>query len=67
MIERGTDAEDRLKYFGIIHGDFCGTQVRCDGKFERDLFSEAWESLPEQIRLRRYRPMLRKVRQQLAD
>jgi len=35
--------------------------------YERDLFSEAWESLPEQIRLRRYRLMLRKVRQQLAD
>jgi ribonuclease HII len=35
--------------------------------YERDLFSESWADLPEQIRIRRYRLMLRKMRQQLEN
>jgi ribonuclease HII len=35
--------------------------------YERDLFSEPWTDLPEQTRIRRYRLMLRKMRQQLEN
>ena len=35
--------------------------------YEKDLFSDAWANLPEQMRIRRYRLMLRKMRQQLGN
>ena len=35
--------------------------------YEKDLFSDAWANLPEQMRIRRYRLMLRRMRQQLGN
>lgn len=64
-------------YATAVHLDALGRAGPCEihrrsfypvGVFyERDLFSEPWEDMSEQLRLRRYRLMLRKIRQQLEN